>query len=516
MSLPPLVPVAAAVESSGGAPFVLSPATTLSGAPDALAVARDLIATRTGLRLGEAASPASGGIELRIAPGRPESYTLDSSDARIALTGGDPAGLFYAVQTLGQLIAPDGDGRGWIVPAVRIADAPRFDYRGVMLDVARHFFDVAAVCAYIDRASALKFNHLHLHLTDDQGWRLHLRSRPLLTERASSTAIGGAPGGFYTQDDYREIVAYAAGRHMTVVPEIDLPGHTHAVTLAYPEVCADPVLSDHVLDTVRTFGGGVPTPGTPYEGMAVGFSSLRIGEAETEAFVRDVLGEVADLTPGPFLHIGGDEALGTLRADYDAFVGHVSRIVAGLGKTPMAWHEAGTGTGLAPTTVGQYWGFVAPTDGMDDKARGFTATGSRLVMSPADAVYLDMKFDAASPLGLTWAHGVTSARRSYDWEPAAIIEGVGDAEILGVEAPLWTETARTPADLDALAFPRIAAAAEIAWSPHPAASPARTWEDFAVRVGALGPLWTRQGIRFTPLPEIPWVHEGARPEGADS
>ena len=190
----------------------------------------------------------------------------------------------------------------------------------------------------------------------------------------------------------------------------------------------------------------------------------------------------------------------------------IQKLAADLGKTPVAWHEAGTASDLDPTTVGQFWGYVEPIDGMDAKARGFTAIGSdraKLILSPADAIYLDMKFDADSPLGLTWARGVTTARRAYEWDPAEVIDGVADEQILGVEAPLWTETVRTLADIDALAFPRAAAAAEAAWSPAVGASELRTWDSFATRVGALAPLWTSQGIGFTPLEGIDWVSEDA-------
>ncbi len=278
-------------------------------------------------------------------------------------------------------------------------------------------------------------------------------------------------------------------------------------SLAYPELSEQPVISDHIRDTVRDYGGGMPENGTAYDGMAVGFSSLKIHDEATYAFLADVLGELAELSAGPYLHIGGDEALGTDAADYDTFVARVTAMVAGLGKTPDAWHEAGTASGLAPGTIGQYWGYVAPTDGMDEKARGFVRGGGRLIMSPADAIYLDMKFDADSPLGLTWARGVTSAERAYAWDPAAVIEGVTDADILGVEAPMWTETVRTLDDIDALAFPRIGAAAEAAWPPAAGSNSERTWESFRTRVGALAPLWARSDIRFTALPGIDWARE---------
>ncbi len=252
-------------------------------------------------------------------------------------------------------------------------------------------------------------------------------------------------------------------------------------------------------------GTDLPVSGVAYEGIGVGFSSLRIRDEQTYTFLADVLTELAALTPGPYLHIGGDEALGTDADDYDHYIERVSRLVVETGKTAIAWHEAGVSGRVAEGTVGQYWGFVSPTDGMDEKTRGFVRRGGRVILSPADAIYLDMKFDPDSPLGLTWARGVTSARRAYEWEPTAVIDGIDETQILGVEAPLWSETARTPADIDALAFPRIAAAAEAAWSPAWESLPLRTWESFRSRVGGLGPLWTALGIRFTALPEIEWT-----------
>ncbi|MFI8631045.1 family 20 glycosylhydrolase [Microbacterium sp. NPDC077663] len=477
------------VALTGDAPFALSGA-TVTGDPDAAGQLRALVRTRTGAELG-----AGDDIALTVdGSGAAESYRLDVSATGIRITGADAAGLFYGVQTLGQLIRREGDS--WVVPAVRAVDAPRFAYRGVMLDVARHFHDVATVRAYIDRAACLKLNVLHLHLSDDQGWRLELRSRPELTATASATAVGGAAGGFYTQDDYRQIVAYAASRHMTVVPEFDMPGHTHAVGLAYPEIAAAPVVE------VIT-EGSIPVAGEPYTGIGVGFSSLRIGDEATDAFVRDVFTELADLTPGPWLHFGGDESLGTDPEDFARFVAQASAVIAGLGKTPVAWHEAGAASGLAPGTVGQFWGFVSPTDAAARHARAFAERGGRLILSPADAIYLDMKPTADSALGLTWANGPTSLARAYGWEPTEVVDGVGEEAILGVEAPLWTETVATLDDIDALAFPRIAAAAEIAWSPATGAE--RSWESFRGRVGGLGPLWTNLDIHFPALEEVPWT-----------
>ncbi|MGA7147608.1 MAG: family 20 glycosylhydrolase, partial [Microbacterium sp.] len=489
-----LVPLPAALEQIDAEPFRLTADTSVEGDPDAAAALLALVQLRTGLTpdgTGEAT------VNLRIeAGGAAESYRLTAGAASVDVTGADAAGLFYGVQTLSQLVARDGEH--WVVPAVEIADAPRFAYRGVMLDVARHFHSVETVKGYIDRAAALKFNVLHLHLTDDQGWRIELHSRPALTELASDTAVGGDPGGHYTEHDYRDIVEYAASRHMIVVPEIDMPGHTHAVGLAYPELVEEPVISEEIRRVVREFGDELPATGVPYDGVAVGFSSLRIHDEATYDFVADVFGELAGMTPGPYLHLGGDEALGTDPDDFAAFVARASGIIADLGKTPVAWHEAGAAPGLAVSTVGQYWGYVRPTDGADDKALAFVRNGGGLILSPADAIYLDMQYPGKADLGLAWANGPTSAERAYSWEPGTIVDGIDESDILGVEAPLWTETVRTADDIDTLAFPRIGAAAEAAWSPATGTSELRTWGSFRQRVGGLGPLWTSQGIAFHP------------------
>jgi hexosaminidase len=514
VSLPAVVPAPASLEAGSGAAFRLSSATTVTGDADAAAALSTLVEARTGLTLAKSAGDTRVDLRVDTGSGAPESYRIVVDEASVIVTGADAAGLFYGVQTLGQLITRDSargqnptEDAGWTVPAVTIEDAPRFAYRGVMLDVARHFHPVETVKGYIDRAASLKLNALHLHLTDDQGWRIQLASRPELTERASGTSVGGDPGGFYTKDDYREIVEYAASRHMIVVPEVDMPGHTHAVGLAYPELAEAPSVSDEMRETIRDYGGDEPRAGAPYEGIAVGFSSLKIHDEATYDFVADVFGELAAMTPGPYLHFGGDESLSTTDEDFALFVTRASAIIADLGKTPVAWHEAGAAADIADTTIGQYWGYRTPQPGMAETARAFVDNGAQLILSPADAIYLDMKYPSGPELGLTWANGPTSVERAYSWEPSDVIAGIDDSGILGVEAPLWTETIRTAADIDTMAFPRAAAAAEAAWSPATGTSELRTWASFRERVGALGPLWTSMGIGFHPSDEIPWVTE---------
>lgn len=512
-----LVPIPASQTTDAAAsPFALTDSVRLIAVPAARAAAAITAAALEpllGRTLEITEQPArSGDIVLScLDHGEHEAYTLTVAHDGVQVTGGDAAGLFYGVQTLVQLVAASGAERH--IAATVIEDRPRFAYRGVMLDVARHFFPVPVIERYIDRIAALKLNHLHLHLTDDQGWRLELRAHPELTALASSTSAQGDAGGFFTKDDYARIVDHAAARHVTIVPEIDAPSHTHAISLAHPELMEPIALRESVMNVVNAFGGGVPTAGEPYTGFAVGFSSLKTRDEATYDFLADVYGELAGMTPGPYLHVGGDEALGTDPADFADFMNRATRIVADLGKTPIAWHEAGASGDLSDDTIGQYWGLTTPAEGMGEKARTFVRAGSKVILSPADVIYLDMKYDADDPLGLTWADGPTSVEDSYTWEPTAIVDGIGEDDILGIEAPLWTETIRTAADIDTQAFPRVASAAEIAWSP--AGGPERTWASFRTRVGGLGPLWHRQGIGFHHSPEIAWAPGSGDDAAAD-
>ncbi|CAN5302411.1 beta-N-acetylhexosaminidase [soil metagenome] len=412
--------------------------------------------------------------DLVRADGPAEGYTLEIDGAGIRIEAADEAGLFYAHQTLRQLAV---DGR---VPYVSITDHPRFAYRGAMLDVARHFFTVAEVMRYIDDIALLKLNHLHLHLTDDQGWRIAIESWPELTGIGASTQVNGGGGGSYTKDDYRAIVEHAASRFITVVPEIDMPGHTNAAVAAYPE------LGD--------------SPAEPYEGIEVGFSSLAIRSERTYEFVDDVVREVAALTPGPYLHLGGDESLATTDDDFRYFVGRATAIAAKHGKALIGWHEMGRSTELPAGTVAQYWSFTHPQPGAAEQTLSFVERGGRVIMSPADVAYLDMKYDESTELGLTWAEGPTSTPEAYGWDPADIVPGVGEDQLLGVEAPMWSETHTSIEDVETMAFPRLAAIAEIAWSPR---GP-RSWAEFAPRLARFGAVLDAAGIRYARVPEVPW------------
>jgi hexosaminidase len=390
--------------------------------------------------------------------------------------------VFYGVQTFRHLLPPFVEHRGArvekgrevAVPCGRVADAPRFGWRGAMLDVSRHFLPHADVKRFIDLAALLKLNRLHLHLTDDQGWRIEIRSWPRLTTHGGSTEVGGGRGGWYSQAEYADLVSYAADRFITIVPEIDLPGHTHAALSSYPALSGA--------------AEGLPL----YTGIEVGFSVLDVDSEISGRFVDDVVREVAALTRGPYLHVGGDEVRSLSPAQYARFIDRAQSIVAAHGKEAIGWDEIAAAP-LHAGTIVQQWRPEA-------SLRDAVSRGTRVILSPARHVYLDMKYDAHTPIGLTWA-GPIDVARAYDWDPAEAVDGVDERSILGVEAPLWTETVAGIRDVEFMAFPRLAAIAEVAWSRQAG----RSLEDFTERLGAQAPRWTALGINFHRAPGIPWI-----------
>jgi hexosaminidase len=404
-----------------------------------------------------------------------EGYRIAVTDV-IEIRAATNAGLFYGAQTLRQLLPPaveaatvqDAD---WTVPNVTVEDYPRFEWRGTMLDVARHFFGVDDVKRLIDLAAYHKLNRLHLHLTDDQGWRIHIDSWPMLTAIGGSTEVGGGPGGFYTKADYAELVDYAAARFVTIVPEIDMPGHTNAALASYPEL--------------NESGTAPPL----YTDTDVGFSSLWIGGAITLQFVDDVLGEIAAMTPGGYIHIGGDEAAATSAEDYAAFIAAVRTIVEDHGKIMVGWEEISSAAIDAPF-LAQHW----LTDG---EARDAVDAGGRLISSPAIYAYLDIMYDIQTPIGLNWV-GFTDVDKAYEWDP--VLSGVNESDVIGVEAPLWTETVETREHIDLLAFPRLSGHAEIAWS----AADGRTWQEYRQRLAHHGERLDALGVGYYRSPVVDW------------
>lgn len=399
-----------------------------------------------------------------------EGYLLSVAADKIELIANRPAGLFHAIQTFLQLIPP-AHSATVSLPAVKIRDIPRFGWRGVMLDVARHFFGVEDIKRFIDLIAQYKINRLHLHLTDDQGWRIEIKSWPRLAEVGGRTQVGGNGGGYYTQNQYREIVDYASSRYITVVPEIDTPGHTNAALASYAELNPSEEAT------------------SPYEGTEVGFSSLWINNEVTYRFLDDVIRELAALTPGPYIHIGGDEALSTPDEDYRKFIKRIQEIVSSHGKQTIGWSEIGE-TELLPGTIGQHWKGTA--------YRGAREQGAKIILSPANKTYLDMKYDETTTLGLVWA-GLITVKDSYDWEPGSYLDQLEESDILGIEAPLWTETAVTMKDIEYLVFPRLIGLAELAWSPK-----GQRWEEYRHRLAAHGQRMEKMGVNFYRAPEVDW------------
>jgi hexosaminidase len=406
-----------------------------------------------------------------------EGYDLVIDADRVRLAAHQPAGVFRGLQTIRQLL-PAVIENSTLQPgpfgiaAGTIHDSPRFAWRGTMLDVARHFFSVQDVETYIDLLAYYKINVLHLHLSDDQGWRIVISSWPNLATYGGSTDYTGGPGGYYTQADYSGIVAYAQSRYMTVIPEIDMPSHTNAARASYGSLNCD---------------GNAPA-------LSAGGGALCInGDDATYMFVSDVVREISAITPGPFFHVGGDEST-VSSGDYQTFFSMVQPFVQQAGKRMIGWAAIAQVPNLLPQSVVQYW-----TSGDDGVIAGAVAQGAKVLMSVASKAYLDMKYDPSTMFGQTWA-GYIDEQTGYTWDPAQIVAGVGDAELVGLEPPLWTETLPTLNDVEYMAFPRICGYAEIGWS----AADGRSWDEYKGRIGSHGPRLRAMGVNYHSSQLIPW------------
>jgi hexosaminidase len=388
-------------------------------------------------------------IVLEIAPGtRAEGYTLSIAPQGIRIRAGDSAGLFYGVQSLRQLVLA---AHGAPLPALQIIDAPRFAWRGLLVDVANHFFPKSALMSIMDQMAYYKLNVLHLHLTDNSGWRLAIPAYPKLTENEN--------GEFYDADDIRSLLAYASERHITIVPTVEMPSHAGTSARAYPQF----------------FDGGV---------------SIDPANPDSYRFIHDVFAEVARLFPSPQLHFGGDElALGSnwdklpeVRAlqrqlggkDLRAVEGHFDRrvadIIRGVGRQPMAWDEAFS-AGVDRGTLIQWWRKAHPE--ARDQA---VEAGYDVVLSPVDQVYFDYPQGLGEP-GAPWEgndNGPTSLAKVLAWEPVpANYSPAARAHVRGVEACIWTEYIRTESFLQFMLYPRMMGFAEVAWSPAGRRDPER-------------------------------------------
>ncbi|MFB8402999.1 beta-N-acetylhexosaminidase [Streptomyces sp. NPDC055912] len=503
-----LIPAPLRQEVRGDSPgsYSLDERTALDAGPGTGSTARWLrtvLGAATGLPFADGTGPHA--IRLRVSEDverehGPEGYrlTTEDPDAAVVIEGGGPAGVFWGAQTLRQLLGPGAYRRAPVgggprdLPCVTVEDRPRFGWRGLMLDVSRHFMPKDDVLRYLDLIAAHKLNVFHFHLTDDQGWRIEIKRHPRLTEAGSWRARSkwghrDSPlwtdtphGGFYTQDDIREIVAHAAERHITVVPEIDLPGHSQAAIAAYPELGNTDVVDTAALTVWDTWGVN-PNVLAPTEAV------LR--------FYEGVFEEVLDLFPAavsPFVHVGGDECpkdqwkaspaaqarIGELGlADEDElqswFIRHFDRWLAARGRRLIGWDEileGGLADGAAVSSWRGYGGGVAAAE-----------AGHDVVMCPEQHVYLDHRQapgeDEPMPIGY-----VRTLEDVYRFEPVPPgLSPEAAAHILGTQANVWTEVMENRSRVDYQVFPRLAAFAEVAWSALPAPE-ARDYPAFARRM----------------------------------
>ncbi len=480
-----LIPVPVEVTATGSS-FQMNEATVIyvqEGSEQLQATANLLVeqvATITGLKLPVevvAQKPAKGFyLSLDAANDQlgEEGYLLTIAEQLVTLQANQAAGVFMGIQTLAQIIQKGGEEQKvWLLASGSITDYPEYSYRGSMLDVSRHFFGVDVVKRFIDQMAAYKMNVLHLHLTDDQGWRIEIKSWPNLTTIGGSTQVGGGEGGFYTQEQYKEIVQYAKERFITIVPEIDMPGHTNAANTAYPEL------------------NGAKKKAELYTGTEVGFSTFDTRKEVTYQFVEDVIREIAEITEGPYIHIGGDESHVTKADDYVYFINRTRAIVKKYNKVMIGWDEIAHAD-IDANDIVQYWA-------KGENALMGVEKGAKVLMSPSKQTYLDMKYDSTTHIGLDWA-ALIEVDAAYNWDPATLEKGIAKENILGVESPLWTETVVTVDDIDYLVFPRIIGHAEIGWSP----ASHRSWESYKLRLAKHGPRLKAMGVKFYESPLIPW------------
>ena len=423
----------------------------------------------------------------------PEAYCINVGPERAMVLASDFNGFFYAIQTLKQMLPPSiygtkpDRGADWRIPCCEISDAPRFGYRGLMLDCCRHFFSVDEVKKVLDVMAVFKLNRFHWHLSEDQGWRIQIDKYPRLTEVGAwrnGTMIrndwnsndGIRYGGFYTKDEIRDIIAYAEERCITIVPEIDLPGHMQAALASYPELGCK---------------GSKPQPYEVWTVWGVSRQVLNVGSEKTMRFLEDVLGEVADLFPGEYIHIGGDECprdewktdlvcqakireLGLKDSDgvsaearlQNYVTARMQKFLAGKGKKIIGWDEILEGELAEGATVMSWRGTKG---GIKASSMGYD-----VIMSPTTYCYLDyiqstdLEHEPFS-ISHNWATPETVGKAAvtleklYGYEPLAEIPEEGQKHILGVQCNLWTEYIATPEHLEYMLFPRVLALSELQW-----------------------------------------------------
>ncbi|MBI4892462.1 MAG: beta-N-acetylhexosaminidase [Acidobacteria bacterium] len=464
------------------------------------AAAGRLLAAALGTPAEEGAAKAAAGIRVRVDPAlqvpSDEGYVLDVGPKLISILGKGPAGAFYGAQTLLQLMPA---GQGSEVRCVRVKDYPRFAWRGMMLDTARHFMPKPAVLKFIDLLAMQKLNVLQLHLTDDQGWRIEIRKYPMLTGTGSMRketreghenkrqGFDGKPhGGYYSQADIAEIVKYAQDRFVEIVPEIEMPGHAQAALAAYPELGN----TNQKLDVFTQWG--------------VNKNVFNVNE-KTILFLQDVLDEVMQMFPGKFIHVGGDEVpLDQWKASPAAqarmkqlgleevvelhgyFIRRMDQFITAHGRRLVGWDEILEGGVDKSATVmswrGSKGGIAAAKDGHD------------VVMAPTTHTYFDY-YQAKDPKEPLAIGGFLPLEKVYSFEPVpAELTPEQGKHILGTQGQAWTEYMPTPSHVEYMLFPRLTALAEVAWTP----AARKDYADFRKRLPGMEQRWKALGVNYRP------------------
>ncbi len=463
----PLIPYPQSVERQAGE-LQLGQQVQLSVASEAVhagAAVRQLLGDRK-VEVSADTGPAVALVVVEESALGDEGYRLSIGD-EVRLEAQTDTGLFYAVQTLRQLL-PVEPQDSYTLPKLTIVDTPEFAWRGTMLDVARSFLPISYLEAHIDRMALFKLNRLHLHLSDDQGWRVEIKSHPRLTEIGGASSVEGGRSGFYTQWELRDLVAYGEARGVTIVPEIDLPGHTQAAIASYNELACQ----------------GVTNLST-YSGVEVGFSKLCLDQPDvTYPFVEAVLAEIVDIFPSEYIHIGGDEIKDPLYAE---FISRATKIVADLGRTAVAWEE-GSVAEMDNNVLLQLWNDEYDIQPALDR-------GHQLILSPCSYTYFDHGNYDGQPDTYTWCRkeGVP-LERAYSLDPQSF------KQIYGVESAMWSELVHTDETADNRLWPRVITTAELGWSPLEA----RDFDRFLYRLDALRPHLDALGIEYYRPPELGW------------
>jgi hexosaminidase len=531
--VPQIIPAPASMQVGSGY-FTLTPHARIavSGPAAAMAVGQDLAAylrPATGYALPVVSGGGHAG-DISLAMGAAdavgtdtdgEGYRLGVTTNAVKLSASSAHGLYNGIQTIRQLLPGWIDSSAtvpgpWEMRAVQIVDFPRYGYRGVMLDIARHYESPAAVEQLIARAAAYKFNVFHLHLSDDQGFRIAINGFPRLTQIGGQGSVGTDgrkmdPGGFWTQDQYRQVVAFAQAHFMTLIPEVDSPGHNNAIIMSEYDDVDNPLLNGPA--DINCSSKHPPVWNYTED---VGYSALCPDSQNTWTIMTAIIDQLSAMTTGSYYDMGGDEVPSTIlsQSQYADFLNREAPIVRAAGKNVMGWADiAGAGTSLGTPTIAEYWNPASGSQSGTETGTEAVAKGMQIVMAPANHAYLDQKYVAGkagkvpATLGLSWAcNSGCDVDQFYNWDPGSYVNGVTDRNVIGIEGAMWGETVPTLSDAEYLVFPRLLALSEIGWSPAAdrTSEQSPAYQDFIGRLAAQGARLQAAGVNFYPTPEVPW------------